>query len=419
MTEVRGIQSYSVFLPSHYSADKKWPLIFGYSPMGRGTDVTKRLQAAAERYGFIVLASNVSRNGPWAVNFSAQDAMWKDAHRFFSLDDSRLYAIGHSGGARTSVAMSQRYPITGVIACGAYVTVVGDADAAKVSTVEALTPRLPKENVLLYGDLDYNSTELRAVEDLLRATKHPYYSIEFAGPHSWPPNDELERALQYLSALHGDDASAELGAAEEEKAEAYDRDQAPELAMHARREAARAFGSKKAAQALLDNADAVVVIDKATLQLDLLDIATDVVTLQSAWAEVERQLAGGPLQRRAKVVAEQAPERITLRSIVAAHRGARDEARALVTFAAPHIGQRPEALYNLACAWAQIGDKNRALAALSEAIDRGFADRGNLVVDPDLALLHNEPGFAAQVARLSLTPTLSRQREREQTRQPP
>src|SRR5215212_4645058 len=56
-------QSYALYLPSGYTPSRAWPVILAFDPGGRGRVPVERYRAAAERYGFIVIGSNNSRNG--------------------------------------------------------------------------------------------------------------------------------------------------------------------------------------------------------------------------------------------------------------------------------------------------------------------------------------------------------------------
>ena len=56
-------QSYALFVPAEYTPSRSWPVIFAFDPGGRGRVPVERYQAAAERYGYIVVGSNNSRNG--------------------------------------------------------------------------------------------------------------------------------------------------------------------------------------------------------------------------------------------------------------------------------------------------------------------------------------------------------------------
>ena len=97
-------QSYALYLPSHYVAGKRWPIVYAFDPDGRGNIPVELMQAAAERYGYIVVGSNNSRNGSWKVETDAAQAMLEDTHARLAIDDRRIYFAGFSGGARVAAA---------------------------------------------------------------------------------------------------------------------------------------------------------------------------------------------------------------------------------------------------------------------------------------------------------------------------
>ena len=99
-------QSYALYLPSGYSPDRQWNLLIGFHPGARGRAIVEKFQAAAEQYGYIVAASNTSRNGPWAVSGAAAKAMSADLGQRFAIDPRRIYATGMSGGARVALQIA-------------------------------------------------------------------------------------------------------------------------------------------------------------------------------------------------------------------------------------------------------------------------------------------------------------------------
>ena len=112
-------QSYALFIPSNYTPDRAWPVIFAFDPGGRGRNPVERYQAAAEQYGYIVAGSNNSRNGS-AETGKAVSAMAADVTSRFRIDTRLMYAAGMSGGARVALGVALGSPsIAGVIASSA------------------------------------------------------------------------------------------------------------------------------------------------------------------------------------------------------------------------------------------------------------------------------------------------------------
>src|ERR1051326_8015767 len=108
--------SYALYLPSAYSPAKRWPLLLVFDPFARGEVSVKLFHEAAEKYGFIVVGSNNSRN--FEDPSAAIRALWADVKERYAGDPQRIYTGGLSGGARvaSSVALACKTCIAGVIA---------------------------------------------------------------------------------------------------------------------------------------------------------------------------------------------------------------------------------------------------------------------------------------------------------------
>ncbi len=177
-------QSYALYLPSAYSPDRKWNVLIGFHPGARGRAIVEKYQAAAEQYGYIVAASNTSRNGPWSVSAAAVKAMSNDLGQRFSLDPQRIYLTGHSGGARVAmqVALSGNN-IAGVIASsGGY---PDSQPRAKVSFAVFGTA----------GTEDFNYIEMRLLD---RKLTSPHHLAVFEGGHTLPPDSVALEAIEWM-----------------------------------------------------------------------------------------------------------------------------------------------------------------------------------------------------------------------------
>jgi hypothetical protein len=156
----------------------------GFHPGARGRAIVEKYRAAAETFGFIVAASNTSRNGPWDVSARAAKAMSGDVYRRFSVNPDRIYLTGFSGGARVAMQIALAgNRIAGVIASGA-----GYPDAR------------PRRSVpfLVFGTVgldDFNYIELRQLDRELRS---PHRVVFFDGGHTLPPDDVALEAIEWL-----------------------------------------------------------------------------------------------------------------------------------------------------------------------------------------------------------------------------
>jgi predicted esterase len=177
-------QAYALYLPSTYSPDRKWSVLLAFHPAARGRLMVEKYRAAAERYGYIVAASNNSRNGPFAVSAAAAGAMMTDVERRFAIDLRRVYLTGFSGGARVSMSIA-----------------LGNADIAGVIASSAGFPdSLPRSTVTfpIFGTAgieDFNYVEMRLLD---RKMSSPHFLAVFPGGHAMPPDDVAAEAIEWM-----------------------------------------------------------------------------------------------------------------------------------------------------------------------------------------------------------------------------
>jgi poly(3-hydroxybutyrate) depolymerase len=80
--------SYALYLPSGYSSAKRWPLLLVFDPFARGEVSVKLFHEAAEKYGFIVVGSNNSRN--FEDPSTAIRVLWVDVKERYAIDPRRI-----------------------------------------------------------------------------------------------------------------------------------------------------------------------------------------------------------------------------------------------------------------------------------------------------------------------------------------
>src|SRR5580693_6811762 len=52
-------QSYALYLPSHYTREKRWPIVYAFDPAARGNIPVELIKDAAERYGDVSAGSGI------------------------------------------------------------------------------------------------------------------------------------------------------------------------------------------------------------------------------------------------------------------------------------------------------------------------------------------------------------------------
>jgi len=181
-------QSYALFLPSQYSDKKRWPVVYCFDPGAQGTRPLELMKDAAERYGYILVASNNSNNGSWKIEAEAAQTMLQDTDRRLALDLRRYYFAGFSGGARVAVRIAQ------LCKCAAGVLLNG---AGFEPEATAATDR-PFAVFATAGDYDFNYPEVVRMDEQLEQLGHAHFFRRFEGPHQWAPSSVMDEALTWF-----------------------------------------------------------------------------------------------------------------------------------------------------------------------------------------------------------------------------
>ena len=182
-------QSYALYLPSSFSSTRPWPIIYVFDPAARGQVAVETIKPAAEKFGYIVAASNNSRNGPMGGSSQAMNAMWQDTQQRFPIAEQRRYVAGMSGGARvaTSIALSCQGCVSGVI-----------ANAAGFPFGAEPSRNMKFAYYAAVGNADFNYGEFVDLRRKLDAAGTRYRIRIFDGQHGWAPPEVWIEALNWM-----------------------------------------------------------------------------------------------------------------------------------------------------------------------------------------------------------------------------
>ncbi len=176
-------QSYALFVPSGYTPSRAWPVIFAFDPGGRGRTPVERYRAAAERYGYIVVGSNNSRNGSTQIP-EILATMTNDVASRLAVAPARVYLAGMSGGARVALGIAlATNSVAGVIASSA-----GYPDSR-------VRKALPFPIFATAGTEDFNHLEMRRLD---RELTTPHRLAIFNGGHVWLSSELALEAVEWM-----------------------------------------------------------------------------------------------------------------------------------------------------------------------------------------------------------------------------
>jgi dienelactone hydrolase len=185
-------QTYTLYLPSTYQTTRNWPLLLVFDPGGRAARAAEVFREAAERFGWIIAASENSRNGPWEPTLRAVNAMWPALLGGYAVDERRVYTAGHSGGATVAWLVAQQTgQIAGVIASGQ-------------PNPESQITKAKEKRFAWFGAAghsDFNFLQVKNIDAALADSTSPHRVDFFDGGHQWPPTEITFRALGWMEVV--------------------------------------------------------------------------------------------------------------------------------------------------------------------------------------------------------------------------
>lgn len=409
-------QSYALYLPKAYTPERKWPILYGFSPAARGTDPVRLFQAAAEKHGWIVVGSNNSQNGPHEPIQKAIDAMLKDTGARLAIDEKRRYATGFSGGARVAFFLASDQGFAGVLPSGAgMASYIKPPEKGSRLVVAAMV-----------GDKDFNYQELLRLEETLGRLELRTRLAVFDGEHRWPPPELAASALRYAELV----ARLDAGAAAEEATAALFREEAAAagrqsevkgqyLRGHDQLAALAALAKGSGAEKeLAEKLAAVEASERYRKEKEALE-ALEKLVGEHAGAEKSDEAFAVAMEAFRKFAADHPDTDAGARSNAAVlgagyrmamggsqlHQNKRyAEAAVWLRRARLLYPKDANVAYNLACAQAMAGDKEQALKTFAEAVELGFRDKAHIEKDPDLESLRETPEYKKAMEGLGEAP---------------
>ena len=179
-------QSYALYVPAKGNSETL-PVVYFFDPHGSGTFPLNKYKSLAERYGFIFIGSNNSKNGnDLATAEKIWNALAADTKARLNINPDRMYTCGFSGGGKVACYIAMQHPeIKAVIANGG-------------ALPEIATGNIHCSFTAIAGEGDMNMTDLVAITNELDKTPVRHRIIFFAGKHEWAPEATMDVAITGL-----------------------------------------------------------------------------------------------------------------------------------------------------------------------------------------------------------------------------
>jgi len=184
-------ETFAIYLPTTYNQRKESSIVFIFEPSAKGKKGIKPFIKASEKYGHILVCSNNSKNGSYDKNFEIFNNLSYHIHSNFKIKKDEMFLGGFSGGSRLASAIANiTDAFYGVIACG--------AGFPQVQTPECRPSSQKYNYVGLCGNRDFNYDEMTKNKYILDKLNFKNTLITYKGKHSWPKEDEILRAFDWI-----------------------------------------------------------------------------------------------------------------------------------------------------------------------------------------------------------------------------
>ncbi|MCL6265197.1 alpha/beta hydrolase [Flagellimonas myxillae] len=182
-------ETYSLYLPSNFSTDKKWPLLVVFDLNGKESQALAMFVMAAEDEGYILAAPQVRDTASLANNMAITTRAVQKIMKLLPIHKSRIYTAGEgSGGRFANLVPTLSKDVSGAISIGSDIT-----------NTELLNIRRPFHFIGIVNKRNYNYPGLLSSEKILDRIRFPNQVLIHAEEKEWPHISYLKKSLQLLT----------------------------------------------------------------------------------------------------------------------------------------------------------------------------------------------------------------------------
>ncbi|WP_378177234.1 hypothetical protein [Aquimarina sp. SS2-1] len=182
-------ETFTMYLPDSFDPGSESPVVFIFDPGAQGKRGIRPFIKASEKYGYILICSNHTKNGPYDRNFEITNRLFEFIFANFKIKQNEMYVSGFSGGSRLAAAIAVlTNQIAGVVGCGAGFS----QEQAHIPTFQQFS------YVGVCGNRDMNYQEMIHAKGYLQKLNFTNTLITYDGNHTWPPDDQILAAFDWL-----------------------------------------------------------------------------------------------------------------------------------------------------------------------------------------------------------------------------
>jgi hypothetical protein len=157
-------ESYSLFIPTKFDQNSKWPIVFVFDVYGKGRKTLQMLKQNAEQQGYILAVSNnISDSISLSKNVLVTSRMMNNVISILPIHPQRIYASGFGYGAKyASILPILIRKVNGVLSFG-----------ESISNSDVLSSNNPFHYIGVSNIENYNLQEMKLTKKKLDQLRFP------------------------------------------------------------------------------------------------------------------------------------------------------------------------------------------------------------------------------------------------------
>ncbi len=182
-------ETFSLYLPTTFHTDKKWPLLMVFDLDGREKQALSMFLQAAEKEGYILAAPSVSDTVSLSSNMVSTGKTIERIVNLLPVHPGLIYTAGANSAARFSNLVPIFIKeIRGTISIG-----------STIANTELLNVKQPFHFVGIVGKNNFEYPMMLSVEKILDRFKFPNQILLHEKDGAWPDPEYLEKSMQLFT----------------------------------------------------------------------------------------------------------------------------------------------------------------------------------------------------------------------------
>lgn len=183
-------ESFSLYLPTNFVPEQRWPVVFVFDDSGRGRTSTQLFRHVAEEQGYVIVSSNdIKKEGDLIENVKVATRLINRVVNLIPIDENGVYTAGFAEGAVVANVLPTVFPnVAGVLA-------IGDAWVNQDFQKKGA-------NFTFLGLVGYEDHRYYLLQEMVQMYTRVGQKAEiyyYPGGREWPNNDIISNAVGFFT----------------------------------------------------------------------------------------------------------------------------------------------------------------------------------------------------------------------------